>query len=639
MTSKIAEKSAHWILCEALVRGASGSLCFEDYTELLFSISQRDVKSLFKVTARMDRYILLYNEWGTCTHDIRVHRQVVSFLKKFPFCDAEAPTDRSKTARDKLLAAEQQCASTNRRISSLRSEEIPAWVNGAKRIIRSVLGPLTSERIMKICTHGQHGPGATTATQDARVTAYYKYADFPYTCTAEAMPYALAAISSDPAWMSILESSGRRRVIPLPGTAQFQKEMQIFHDCVERVDSDMVTFVPKDAFTERPIAIGNSLNMYLQLGVKAYLQDRLALFGIDLSDQGRNQHYACLGSRHFTGRDLLPNGKQFSTIDLSSASDTISRDLVRLLLPSDWYALLDDFRHKTGTLDGETIQYEKFSAMGNGFTFPLETLIFWACSKAALDQAGLPSTTNDLVAYGDDIICRYEGARVIIDALEWSGFSVNTEKSFLHGPFKESCGADYFKGHDVRAFYLKRQVNTYEDVYFLCNSIAKRVVNIRNRPDLQSLYQAAVSLIPLAARRYIPMSSSLHCGLCVPLNWVRRNLNGVCYLNDREYSVLTKRYPEKFYNSSDPVCITEMHVPREYRGKSRIRLYISLASSGACLHAHASAEQLMHLDAASRGVITRRGKLRTVTGVLQVSNWDARYTNKSLMHHPIWFAK
>lgn len=586
----------------------------------------------------MDSYLQCYSS-ETPVSTIRSHRQIISFLKKYPFSPTESRVDRRSVAQSKFWAAERQCQLTNTRLTS-DDVGIPSWVPRARDIISSVLEELTPARIMKIIALGNHGPGATTASTRNRTTPYYKFGDFPYTCTPAAMPYALAAISADPHWMQILESSGRRTCIPQAGTPTFQKEIQIFHDCVEAVNSDKVTFVPKDARTDRPIAVGNSLNMYLQLGVKTYMEKRLKAFGIDLTDQVRNQRYAYLGSVHSTVDDYAYQ-KQFSTIDLASASDTISLELVRMLLPTEWFAFLDDLRHKTGILDDIEFTYSKFSAMGNGFTFPLETLIFWACCKAALDDKGLPSTTNDLIAYGDDIICRYEGSACIIDALTWAGFTVNTEKTFLTGSFKESCGADYFSGNDVRPFYLKREILTYEDIYFVCNSVAQKIMSFSGGSDLCSLYQAAIDQIPPAHRRYIPMVAGGDCGLRSPLSIACRKTGNAMWLDQSTIVPLRRKGVLRSEMVSDPFYIDEFHRPVKYAGRADIRLYISLRSSSVVPPdlRFCKPGDILHFEASTSGIVTRRGATNVTTRVRSCSNWNGECSKYQLLLHPLNWVK
>lgn len=104
-------------------------------------------------------------------------------------------------------------------------------------------------------------------------------------------------------------------------------------------------------------------------------------------------------------------------------------------------------------VDGRWIQLEKFSSMGNGFTFELETLIFWALVESLRD---LRSQTGGRVSvYGDDIVCPSDIATDLIELLDFCGFEVNTKKSHWAGLFRESCGEHFFRGKNVTPIYQK----------------------------------------------------------------------------------------------------------------------------------------------------------------------------------------
>lgn len=134
-----------------------------------------------------------------------------------------------------------------------------------------------------------------------------------------------------------------------------------------------VTTVPKNSKTDRVIAIEPLMNMYVQKGIGGAIRHSLRSVGINLNDQTSNQRLAREGSLQ---------GK-LATVDLSSASDSVSLLLVEELLPPDWVAAIKLCRSPCGVLpDGSVINYQKVSSMGNGFTFELESLIFWAaCSS------------------------------------------------------------------------------------------------------------------------------------------------------------------------------------------------------------------------------------------------------------------
>jgi hypothetical protein len=132
------------------------------------------------------------------------------------------------------------------------------------------------------------------------------------------------------------------------------------------IDDGKLEFVPKNAKTFRSTVTEPVLNGLTQLAIGDFLFDRLKRSGLDLRDQTRNQRLALEGS--LTGA--------LATLDLSSASDTISRELVYHLLPLEWAHFLGLSRTGHIKYRGQRYTLEKFSSMGNGYTFPLESLIF-----------------------------------------------------------------------------------------------------------------------------------------------------------------------------------------------------------------------------------------------------------------------
>lgn len=195
------------------------------------------------------------------------------------------------------------------------------------------------------------------------------------------------------------------------------------------------------------------MNIRLQLAVGSYMKKRLLKRGINLLDQSINRDRALKGS--ITG-DL-------ATIDLSMASDTVSVELVYQLLPIDWAVKLDSLRSRyTLWPDGTQRLNQKFSSMGNGFTFELESLIFYALAS---------TVTENVSVYGDDVILPTEAFEEVSNLFESVGFSVNKRKSFSTSYFRESCGMDAFSGLDCTPVYLRRLPKTREDVVKLHNQI------------------------------------------------------------------------------------------------------------------------------------------------------------------------
>jgi hypothetical protein len=334
----------------------------------------------------------------------------------------------------------------------------------------------------------------------------------------------------------------------------------------------------------------------------------------------------------------VENDSQFSTIDLASASDTISIEIVKLLLPSEWYSFLSDLRHETGTLDGETLFYEKFSAMGNGYTFPLESLIFWAVAKAAAKVSNAPCQYKDIAVYGDDIIVRRSAAPAVITALNWAGFQVNNEKSFLSGYFKESCGSDYFRGNNVRTFYLKRQVRSYEDLYFVCNSIADLVMDFRTTPGYYRMYELLISLIPRRYRRYLPITATHDSGLRVPLSYMNSlGLRPFLSNAEKKHCLAKGLLRDENKDIQSMFCLSEYPVAVAYKGHQRLTYMIALASKEH-FHDHnfMTVEQLLHLTCARSGTITRRNSVKSVIQVVPVLNWNGNNAHGLRLHPALW---
>jgi hypothetical protein len=212
---------------------------------------------------------------------------------------------------------------------------------------------------------------------------------------------------------------------------------------------------------DRVIAIEPDMNMYVQKGIGALIRARLKrLTPCDLDDQKPNQVLARLGSIDGS----------LSTLDLSAASDSISLSLCREVLPPDWFSAIEHSRSPAGTLpDGRFITYRKVSSMGNGFTFELQSLLFYAAVLTVFDL--FPSIGKDrrCRVYGDDIILPTAYAGIFVEFLSWLGFTTNPDKSFVDGPFRESCGKHYFLGDDVTPFYIRENVDKPQKIFWFHN--------------------------------------------------------------------------------------------------------------------------------------------------------------------------
>lgn len=619
-----------WFILECYVKHSASLLGIDTVADALSACRKKSVAQYLSLVSSLERKAQMYPP-DLDPRVVFAERQVCCLLKKFPFTKSDMDIDPRQEAIKAFFNAEQKCMETNERLKSVKTQELPHWVHPCRRIIYDILGELTPSAIMTMIKEGRHGPGSTLSSRDNRVSQYYKYFDLPYTVTPRARLYALAAISSDPKWIDYLESTGRRTEIPPPGSSRVQKELSLLNTVIEEVASDKITFVPKTCKTDRPIAVGASLNIFLQLGVKAYMERKLKKVGVDLTDQTRNQLFAKLGSKFAYKANGESNPNQFSTIDLSSASDTVSYELVKLLLPGEWFGFLEDLRHESGTLKGKTIHYSKFSAMGNGFTFPLESLLFYAISRSAIEASGGTCTYNDITVYGDDIIVRYKHSSAVISALEWSGFSVNTEKSFLSGSFKESCGCDYFGGQNVRPFYLKRRIRKYGDLYHLLNSLSGIILEDRVSYGISPLYSDILRLVDRSKLNLGPLIYSEDY-LCIPLSAFKDALRPYPSLSEFEVLRRAGYFSEELETYLLPVVIRYNSIPKRYRGQDRVRYLIHLRR----LKPDDKWADPIMSEPSLAGHPVRRNALREVISVAPVHDWNNGTSRHLLYRHPYY---
>nr|APG77242.1 hypothetical protein [Hubei levi-like virus 10] len=339
--------------------------------------------------------------------------EVIRKFRAFP----DSELDPEGTALRGFFDSEALCSRTNRRIrSGATSSLLDQNLDRAARFIKWVLGDvrdLTSE----IWRQGAWGKGVTSSCKGKWLTEFHKMDASP-DCTLSFLHLAPAL------WREATMGLDHREM------------------CV--VQGSKVTFVPKNAKTHRSIAIEPSVNLFAQRAVGKHMARRIRLkTGMDLTSQTRNQDLARRGSIDGS----------LATLDLSAASDTISMGIVERLFPSEWIALMDACRSKFTEVDGKQHLFHKWSSMGNGYTFEMETLIFTSLVRAVISDSDWYS--DNWAVYGDDIIVPCSSSEELCELLEYCGFRLNMEKSFVSGPFRESCGADFYDGVSVRPFYLK----------------------------------------------------------------------------------------------------------------------------------------------------------------------------------------
>jgi hypothetical protein len=389
-----------------------------------------------------------------------------------------AGIDRRAAALTKWWHGEHECYRSNERISKLDSDlslsgvAVRDFSSRVRKKISQWIGP--TPPVMDNL-HGRFGPGATFSDKGRLTTVPDKMTSTP-TLTRDSFWYILPYLQTK--W-------GRNNQENSVG--------------LSFVRGNRYQTVPKTSLTDRSIAIEPSINVFYQLAFGSSIRRRLKFStGWDLT-AAADIH------RDIARESSISN--EFCTIDLSNASDTVCHELVRLLMPPAWYEELAALRSPFTYVDGHWVLLEKFSSMGNGFTFELETLIFAALLSTVLEENGAMGALGvDLFVFGDDIIIPTRLAREATAVLKFFGFSLNETKSFVsHEPFRESCGGDYFLGSDVRPYYLKKEVNDPLELYPFLNATHRALEKIGvDVHDGFSAWNILLDSIPINLRCFGP---------------------------------------------------------------------------------------------------------------------------------------
>lgn len=403
---------------------------------------------------------------------------VVNFLKKNK--DLGSRASASDAAIAGFAASEESCRKVNERFEAWFSggvcppSDVHLVLHRAQRKIAKLLG--YSPDLMT----GPYswGPGATIDHKRSIAYLDTKLTKLPLSVTGSAWKHAAKLINADLHWKAAICSSN------------VDYDGPIF----KIVPGGRYDTVPKTVLIDRSIMVEATLNTILQKRVGSALRSRLKRVGVDLDDQSRNQELA-------SWSQLMG----FATLDLEAASDSIATKLVQYLLPPEWFDLLDDLRSKwVQGKDGSWTRLEKFSSMGNGFTFELESMIFWALTQSCVDD----NYRSTIGIYGDDIIVPSECAPQLERVLAWAGFRLNKLKSFVSGVFFESCGKHYYGNSEVTPAYQKE---TPSDPWSRIR-LANRLLRLAHRlggacvldPRIKPAWECAVRVYRFAADQYGP---------------------------------------------------------------------------------------------------------------------------------------
>jgi hypothetical protein len=376
-----------------------------------------------------------------CIDTIQAIRQITLLFSKVNLPCSE---ERERRAFAGYLQTEKEVKEFD---YSLAWQEIASF----KKMATLLWGPVLSivdKSIYDIETIPKHGPGSTAD----KLTGNGKF--------------------NQTAWTERLEASFPSRDY-LFSSLRHYLENEIFSD-----EAALTVLTPKQELPVRVISVPKTLKTPRIIGIEPtcmqYVQQAIAekLVGslerddicsnfIGFQDQIPNQEMAKDGSSNGT----------LATLDLSEASDRVSNQHVRYLT-GYWTHLHDGIqacRSRKADLPGYgVVRIAKFASMGSALTFPLEAMVFLTIIFMAIEkERKTPLSRNNLYeyfgkvrVYGDDIVVPVEMVDSVVSRLSTFGYKVNAGKSFWTGRFRESCGKEYYDGHDVSVVKVREMLPT-----------------------------------------------------------------------------------------------------------------------------------------------------------------------------------
>jgi hypothetical protein len=355
------------------------------------------------------------------------YKQLEAFFKKYRFADdkysdeeLEFKTYQSFFDAQEHLAAYHPVSEISHRV-----------LQRARSIARSILGPYDPEYTLTACRFGKKssiGCPLSLAYIDHKLTDAEAF-----TGSSECSRWFFESLlPGDPILQELVSALGVE-----PGsTASLQ------HESLTLIN------VPKSWKTYRPITPLTLLSLLYSYGVGEQVTARLRSIGLDI---------ATLQHRHAKLVVKFSQTLSHATADLSNASNSLLSWMLNRVLPREWYvAVKRTFQHQLAVkkpgCDESVLHYtESVLPMGNGLTFPVETLVFYILLKAI---AELSEVKGLISVYGDDLIYPSRLHKYVVAIFPQLKLTLNLEKTFVHSPFRESCGSDYYRGVDVRPAIL-----------------------------------------------------------------------------------------------------------------------------------------------------------------------------------------
>lgn len=369
-----------------------------------------------------------------------------------------------------------ESASLEQRGDLYRGRDYIAGVLGSPKAFLKLVADMTIDL----------GPGEQFVSKQGDVSLFTKLDTISaWTVTRDCAPMAALVIASNRGFRRILiekwfkpkkyEVNYRRPVVQLTTFAGYPKDVAYFAERVlneffysEYGETHLLqhgargTSVYKNLKERRFINIECLWNVICQQLIGKGIRHRLKKVANNDLQFGQWRHKR---------RIRLPGN---TTADFSKASDSNRTDRLRVLLHPLIFNVMDAARSHFVLITSQDASerskayypIEKFSSMGNGFTFELLTLTI-------LGMARIYDPTASV--YGDDLICDDKVADKVISSCRAAGFELNPKKSFVRVPLRESCGGFYLDNYGYITCYDVKWSTSIADCFLTINKIGRIV--------------------------------------------------------------------------------------------------------------------------------------------------------------------
>lgn len=364
---------------------------------------------------------------------------------------------------------------------------------------------------------------------------------------------------------------------------------------------DQTNFVHKTYKTDRDTFKSFVADLALQCGYGDTLTESLKVNGYDIS---------VLPDTHKVLAKIGSVNGLTATFDMKGGSNNVFTELGKFLLPEPVFESLIASRNHRVQVEDDILNLPIMATAGNGFCFPLETIVFLSLQMGVCASFGLKPKVkkkhglfgplrqrrsylviNDEAfrrvcsTYGDDVIIPSVFASRFIDTFSILGIRLNLDKSFWTGKFRESCGGHFLDGQDVNCFNSKTiptLENTLETKNFLNGIYTFGYCNNNNNwrhPSLRRLWHGILEIsegIPvnhgpngdLGVIVPWPVSYTEYVRSALPV-FTTPTMRSVLRPQSKPHSLEVRTIEHKRYTQTLRLC--ELRFPKGGRGLPHVR--------------------------------------------------------------------